>query len=293
MRRKATLRVVPVNDRGELILDQFAALLSSRTKLVSVAHVANALGTINPIEIIIPLSHAHGVPVLIDAAQSAAHIPLNVVALDADFLVLSGHKVFGPTGIGILYGKRHLLEAMPPWQSGGGMISNVTFAETTFAGIPEKFEAGTPDIAGAVGLGAAIDYVQQLGLPAIAAHEHELLAYATQGLTSIPGLRMIGTAVAKASVLSFVIDGYDVTTIAKHLDRNGIAARSGHHCAQPALRRFGVRESVRASLALYNTHDDVDALIHVLRALPRRLPRDGAGRSVSARPPTQGGWQDC
>ncbi|MCH4025791.1 MAG: cysteine desulfurase [Acetobacter fabarum] len=265
----AALKVAPVNDRGELLLEHFAALLSGRTKLVSVTHVANALGTINPVEQIIALSHAAGVPVLVDAAQSSPHLPLNVAALDADFLVLSGHKIYGPTGIGILYGKRHLLEAMPPWQGGGHMIRDVTFAHTEFQGLPEKFEAGTPDIAGAVGLGAAVDYLQGIGLPAIAAHEHALLEYATQHFEHLPGVHIIGTAQAKASVLSFIVDGHSVGDVAKHLDRHGIAARSGHHCAQPALRRFGVEATVRASFGLYNSFEDVDALITSLRQLVR------------------------
>ncbi|GAA3672033.1 MAG: cysteine desulfurase [Acetobacter sp.] len=265
----AVLKVAPVNDRGELLLEHFAALLSGRTKLVSVTHVANALGTINPVEQIIALSHAAGVPVLVDAAQSSPHLPLNVAALDADFLVLSGHKIYGPTGIGILYGKRHLLEAMPPWQGGGHMIRDVTFAHTEFQGLPEKFEAGTPDIAGAVGLGAAVDYLQGIGLPAIAAHEHALLEYATQQFEHLPGVHIIGTAQAKASVLSFIVDGHSVGDVAKHLDRHGIAARSGHHCAQPALRRFGIEATVRASFGLYNSFEDVDTLITSLRQLVR------------------------
>lgn len=265
----AVLRVVPVNDRGELILEQFAALLNGRTKLVSITHVANALGTVNPVEEIIALSHARGVPVLVDAAQSSPHIPIDVQALGADFLVLSGHKVFGPTGIGILYGRAELLEAMPPWQGGGHMIKDVTFAKTIYNGIPEKFEAGTPDIAGAVGLGAAVDYLESVGLPAIAAYEHELLAYATDAITTVRDLRLIGTARNKASVLSFVIGNRDTEQVAKFLDKRGIATRSGHHCAQPALRRFGVETTVRASLALYNTREDVDALVEALHALPR------------------------
>lgn len=265
----AILRVIPVNDRGEIILEQFAALLSGRTKLVSITHVANALGTITPVEQMIAMSHAFGVPVLVDAAQSAPHLPLNVTALDVDFLVLSGHKVFGPTGIGILYGKSHLLESMPPWQGGGHMIKDVTFVKTTYQNAPEKFEAGTPDIAGAVGLGAAIDYLQGIGMPAIAAYEHELLEYATPRLLSIPGLTMIGTAAHKASVLSFVIDGVEPTKVASHLDKQGIAVRAGHHCALPALRRFGHDATVRASLAFYNNHQDVDAFIHALHTLPR------------------------
>lgn len=265
----AVLRVIPVNDRGEIILEQFATLLSGRTKIVSITHVANALGTITPVEQIIAMAHAFGVPVLVDAAQSAPHLPLNVTALDVDFLVLSGHKVFGPTGIGILYGKSHLLESMPPWQGGGHMIKDVTFAKTTYQNAPEKFEAGTPDIAGAVGLGAAIDYLQGIGMPAIAAYEHELLEYATPRLLSIPGLNLIGTAAHKASVLSFVMDGVEPTKVASHLDKQGIAVRAGHHCALPALRRFGHEATVRASLAFYNNHQDVDAFIHALHTLPR------------------------
>ena len=209
-------------------------------------------------------------PVLVDAAQSAPHIPLDVIALDADFLVLSGHKIFGPTGIGVLYGKYPLLDAMPPWQGGGHMIEDVTFAKSSFQHAPAKFEAGTPDIAGAVGLGAAVDYLLRIGMDAIHAHEHQLLAYATEALHSVRGLRLIGTAPAKASVLSFVIDGISVEAIADHLDKNGIAARSGHHCALPALRRFGVESTVRASLALYNTREDVDALVSALRMLTGR-----------------------
>jgi len=266
----ATLRVIPVDDRGEIIFEQFAALLSGRTKIVSVTHVANALGTINPVREIIALSHAYGVPVLVDAAQSSPHIPLDVQALDADFLVFSGHKVFGPTGIGALYGKTHLLEAMPPWQGGGHMIEDVTFAKTVYKGAPEKFEAGTPDIAGAVGLGAALDYLESVGLPGIAAYEHDLLEYAQAGLAEVKGLRLIGTARQKASVMSFVVDGHENEAVAHHLDARGIAVRSGHHCALPALRRFGVDQSVRASLAFYNTHHDVDVFLEALHALPRR-----------------------
>jgi SufS family cysteine desulfurase len=265
----AVIRVAPVNDRGDLILDQFASLLSGRTKLVSVTHVANSIGTINPVEQIIAIAHAYGVPVLVDAAQSTPHMPVNVTALDVDFLVFSGHKVFGPTGIGALYGKSALLEAMPPWQGGGHMIRNVTFAKTTYQNAPEKFEAGTPDIAGAVGLGAAIDYLQNVGLVPIAAYEHELLAYATEALQSVRGLRLIGTAANKASVLSFVIAGYEPEKIAEHLDQQGIAARAGHHCAQPALRRFGVEKTVRASLAFYNTRDEVDILVRALHQLKK------------------------
>ncbi len=265
----AVLRVAPVNDRGELIMDQFAALLSGRTKIVAVTHVANSLGTINPVEQIISIAHAYGVPVLVDGAQSAPHMPLNVTALDVDFFVLSGHKVFGPTGIGILYGKKELLEAMPPWQGGGHMIRDVTFAKTTFQNAPEKFEAGTPDIAGAVGLGAAVEYLLGVGMPAIAAYEHELLVYATEALQSVRGLRIIGNAANKASVLSFIIPGIEPEKIAEQLDQNGIAARAGHHCALPALRRFGVEKTVRASLAFYNTQAEVNALVRALHQLKR------------------------
>ncbi|KNY19733.1 family 2A encapsulin nanocompartment cargo protein cysteine desulfurase [Methylobacterium sp. ARG-1] len=265
----ATLRAIPVNDRGEIIFEQYAALLSGRTKIVSVTHVANALGTVNPVREIIALAHAYGVPVLVDAAQSSPHMPLDVQALDTDFLVFSGHKVFGPTGVGALYGKTHLLAAMPPWQGGGHMIEDVTFTRTVYKGAPEKFEAGTPDIAGAVGLGAALDYLERIGLPAIAAYEHDLLDYAQAGLAEVKGLRLIGTAREKASVMSFVIEGQENEAVAHHLDAHGIAVRSGHHCALPALRRFGIDQSVRASLAFYNTKSDVDVFLKALHSLPR------------------------
>ncbi len=268
-RTGATIRVIPVNDRGEIIFEQYAALLSGRTKIVSVTHVANALGTVNPLREIIALAHAYGVPVLVDAAQSSPHIPLDVRALDADFLVFSGHKVFGPTGIVALYGKSALLDAMPPWQGGGHMIEDVTFAKTVYKGAPEKFEAGTPDIAGAVGLGAALDYLEGIGLPAIAAYEHDLLDCAQAGLADVKGLRLIGTAREKASVMSFTVEGQENEAVAHHLDAHGIAVRSGHHCALPALRRFGVDQSVRASLAFYNTREDVDVFLRALHTLPR------------------------
>ena len=265
----ATVRVIPINDRGELILEEFVKLLGGKTKFVSVAHVSNSLGTVNPVEQIIALAHARGVPVLIDGAQSTPHLPVNVSALDADFYVFSGHKIFAPTGIGALYGKAPLLEAMPPWQGGGHMIKDVRFEKTIYQNAPEKFEAGTPDIAGVVGLGAAIDYLFKVGIPAIAAYEHALLEYATQALTTIPGLRPIGTATSKASVLSFVIPGIPNDQIAKHLDKNGIAVRAGHHCAQPAIRHFGLETSVRPSLAFYNTREEIDALVLALRSLKR------------------------
>jgi cysteine desulfurase / selenocysteine lyase len=265
----AVIRVVPINDRGELVLEEYAKLLGSRTKMVAVAHVSNSLGTINPVQEIIALAHGRGVPVLVDGAQSVPHFPVNVTLLDADFFLFSAHKVFGPTGIGALYGKAPLLEAMPPWQGGGHMIKDVRFEKTTYQHTPEKFEAGTPDIAGVVGLGAALDYLAKLGLPAIAAYEHSLLEYATSALATIPGLRPIGTAANKASVLSFVIPGVSNESIARHLDQQGIAVRSGHHCAMPAQRHFGLESTVRPSLAFYNTRDEVDALVRVLRPLGR------------------------
>jgi cysteine desulfurase / selenocysteine lyase len=266
----AVLRVAPINDRGELILEQFATLLGPRTKLVSVTHVANALGTVNPVEQIIALAHAYGVPVLVDGAQSTPHMPVNVQALDADFFAFSGHKIFGPTGIGVLYGKSKWLDQLPPYQGGGNMIQDVTFAKTIYQSYPQKFEAGTQDIAEVVGLGAAIDYLRGLGLPAIVAYEHELLAYATEALATVPGLRPIGTAANKASVLSFVIHGIPAEQVGKHLDGHGIAVRSGHHCAQPAVRRFGLESTVRPSLAFYNTHEEIDELVRVLHLLSRK-----------------------
>jgi cysteine desulfurase / selenocysteine lyase len=265
----AIIRVIPINDRGELILDEYVKLLNERTKFVSIAHVSNSLGTINPVEQIIALAHAQGVPVLVDGAQSTPHLPVNVTALDADFYVFSGHKVFAPTGIGALYGKAPLLEAMPPWQGGGHMIKDVRFEKTIYQHAPEKFEAGTPDIAGVVGLGAAIDYLFKVGIPGIAAYEHALLEYATQALATIPGLRPIGTAAAKASVLSFVIPGVPNESVARHLDKHGIAVRAGHHCALPAIRHFGLESSVRPSLAFYNAREEVDALLLALRSLKR------------------------
>jgi SufS family cysteine desulfurase len=265
----AQLRVIPIDDRGELILEEYVKLLGPRTKFVSVAHVSNALGTINPVEQIIALAHARGVPVLVDGAQSTPHLPVNVTALDADFYVFSGHKVFGPTGVGALYGKAPLLETMPPWQGGGHMIKDVRFEKTIYQQAPEKFEAGTPDIAGVVGLGAAIDYLLQLGIPAIAAYEHALLEYGAQALATVPGLRAIGTAPNKASVLAFVIPGVSNETIARYLDHHGIAVRAGHHCAQPAVRHFGLESTVRPSLAVYNTRQEIDVLARVLRSLPR------------------------
>jgi cysteine desulfurase/selenocysteine lyase len=258
----AALRVAPIDDRGELIFEEYEKLLGPRTKLVAATFVSNALGTVNPVREIIAAAHSRGIPVLIDGAQSVPHIETDVRELDCDFLALSGHKLFGPTGIGILYGKAKLLEAMPPFQGGGDMIRLVTFEKTTFNGLPYKFEAGTPHIAGAIGLGAAIDYVNGIGIENIAAYEHELLEYGTGALSRIAGLRMIGTARNKAAVLSFVLEGVHPHDLATILDRNGIAVRAGHHCAQPVMQRFGVPATTRASLAFYNTRQEIDALVN-------------------------------
>jgi cysteine desulfurase/selenocysteine lyase len=261
----ATLRVIPMNDRGELILEEYEKLLGPRTRLVAVGHVSNALGTINPVRTIIDMAHRVGALALIDGAQAAPHMKIDVGLLDADFYTFSGHKVFGPTGIGVLYGKAKLLDAMPPYQGGGDMIRTVTFEKTTYNDVPYKFEAGTPNIAGGIGMGAALDYVTNLGLDRIAAYEHELLVYGTQLLSRIPGLRMIGTAREKAAVLSFVIDGIHPHDIGTVLDRMGIAVRTGHHCAQPVMDWFRIPATTRASLAFYNTTSELDALADGLR----------------------------
>ena len=257
----AVLRVAPINDDGELLLDEFEKLLTPRTRIVSVVHVSNSLGTVNPVKRIAEMAHAHGVPVLVDGAQSAPHLPINVRELGCDFFTFSGHKLFGPTGVGVLYGREALLEAMPPYQGGGDMIRTVSFEKTTYNSLPYKFEAGTPHIAGGVGLGAAVDYLQTLDWEAVSAHEHDLLTYATAALSEIPGLRLIGTARDKASVVSFVLEGihpHDVGTI---LDQEGVAIRTGHHCTQPLMDRFGVPATARASFAFYNTREEVDALV--------------------------------
>jgi len=257
----AVLRVAPINDDGELLFDEYEKLLNARTRLVSVAHVSNALGTINPVKQIVEMARRRGVPVVIDGAQAAPHLPVDVQELDCEFYVLSGHKLFGPTGIGIVFGKAHLLEAMPPYQGGGDMILSVTFEKTLYNVVPFKFEAGTPHIAGAIGLGAAIDYLNGIGLGRIAAYERELLAYATDAVSTIPGLRIIGTAKEKSGILSFVLDGIHAHDIGTILDQEGIAIRTGHHCAQPVLQRFGVPATARASLAFYNTPEEIDALV--------------------------------
>ncbi|AQV97737.1 cysteine sulfinate desulfinase [Cupriavidus necator] len=265
-RTGALLQVAPINDAGELMLEQFARLLGLRTRLVALTHLSNALGTVNPVRHIIELAHAHGIPVLIDGAQAVPHLKVDVQALDCDFYAFSGHKLYGPTGVGVLYGKAALLDAMPPYQGGGDMIREVTFRKTTYNELPYKFEAGTPNIAGVIALGAAIGYVSALGLEAIAAHEHALLAYASAQAAQIAGLRMIGRAADRASILSFTLDGihpHDVGTI---LDQHGVAVRAGHHCAMPVMERFGVPATVRASFALYNTREEVDALFAAVRA---------------------------
>jgi cysteine desulfurase/selenocysteine lyase len=263
----AKLRVVPVSDRGEVLLGEFGKLLNARTRLVAITHVSNALGTILPVREMIQAAHRHGARVLVDGAQAVSHFPVNVQELDADFYVLSGHKVFGPSGIGVLYGKKALLDEMPPWQGGGNMIENVTFEQSTFADAPARFEAGTAALGPAVGLGAAFDYLERLGMVNVARHEHALLVHATDALRRIPKLRLIGTAPEKAGVLSFVIDGIEPVAVGKQLDQDGIAVRAGHHCAQPALARFGLTSTVRPSLAMYNTHDEIECLARAVHRI--------------------------
>ena len=260
----ARLRVVPITDAGELMLDEFASLLGPRTKLVSIVHLSNSLGTVNPVRQVVELAHAQGVPVLIDGAQAAYHMPVDVQAIGCDFYVVTGHKLYGPTGIGALYGRRSLLDAMPPYQGGGDMISSVTFARTTYNAVPHKFEAGTPHIAGAIGLGAAVDFITGVGFEAITGHEGQLLDYATDALLAVPGLRLIGTAREKASILSFVLDGVHAHDIGTIVDTEGIAIRTGHHCTQPVMDRFGVPATARASLAMYNTAEEIDQLVAAL-----------------------------
>jgi cysteine desulfurase / selenocysteine lyase len=259
--KHAHLRVAPINDAGELILGEFERLLGPRTKFVALAHVSNALGTVNPVARLIEMAHTRGIPVLIDGAQAVPRMPVDVEELDCDFYVFSGHKAYGPTGIGVLYGKTALLEAMPPYQGGGDMISSVTFEKTIYNKLPHKFEAGTPDMAGAVGLKAALAYLDDLGMDNVAAHEADLLAYATTAISEIPGVRVIGTAKEKSGVLSFVMDGIHPHDVGTVLDQEGIAVRTGHHCAQPVMEWFGVEATVRASFGLYNTKQEVDALV--------------------------------
>jgi cysteine desulfurase/selenocysteine lyase len=263
----AVLRVAPVDDSGQVILEEYTKLLSPKTRLVSLPQVSNALGTVTPAQEMVAIAHRHGACVLVDGAQAVSHMPVNVQALDCDFYVFSGHKVFGPTGIGVLYGKPDVLAAMPPWQGGGNMIADVTFEKTVYQAPPLRFEAGTGNIADAVGLGAAIDYLDRIGMANIASYEHELLDYATLGLNGVPGLTIIGTAKEKAGVISFVLDGCRSEDVGAALDREGIAVRAGHHCAQPILRRFGLETTVRPSLALYNTNEDIDALVAALHKI--------------------------
>ena len=268
----ARLRVAPIDDSGTLQLDELERLIGPRTRLISVVHLSNSLGTINPVDDIVAMAHARGIPVLIDGSQAVYHMPVDVQALGCDFYVCTGHKLYGPTGIGVLYGREALLEQMPPYQGGGDMIRSVTFEKTTYADLPFKFEAGTPHIAGAVGLGAAIDYIESVGFETIAPHEAELLEYGTAALADVKGLRIIGTAANKASILAFVMKGahpHDVGTI---VDTEGIAIRTGHHCTQPIMDRFGVPATARASVAMYNTREEIDALVGALRRVREVFP---------------------
>lgn len=269
----AELRVVPVNDAGELDVDMFERLIGPNTKMVAVTHLSNALGTIPPVARIIEMAHAHGVPVLLDGAQAIAHLGVDVRALDCDFYAFSGHKIFGPTGIGVLYGREALLEAMPPYQVGGDMIRTVTFGQTEYNVLPYKFEAGTPNIAGAIGLGAALDYVSGVGIDAIAAHEQDLLDHATALVSRIDGLKIVGTAAQKASILSFTMDGVHPHDIGTILDHEGVAIRAGHHCAMPLMQRFGVPGTARASFSFYNTRAEVDAFVAALSKVQEMFGR--------------------
>ena len=259
--KQAKLRVAPINEAGELILEDFERLLTSKTKLVAIAHLSNALGTINPVRRIVEMAHAKNIPVMVDGAQAAPRLPVNVRELDCDFYAFSGHKIYGPTGIGVLYGKLALLEAMPPYQGGGDMISSVAFERTVYNKVPHKFEAGTPDISGPIGLKAALDYVTRLGIENIERHENDLLEYATKRVSALSGIRLIGTAKNKAGVLSFVMEGVHPHDIGTILDQEGIAIRTGHHCAQPVMERYGIPATARASLGLYNTKEEIDALV--------------------------------
>ena len=260
----AKLRVAPFSDAGELLVDELEALLGPRTRIVSLVHMSNSLGTVNPVRRVVELAHRRGIPVLVDGAQAAYHMPVDVRAIGCDFYVVTGHKLYGPTGIGALYGRRAVLEAMPPYQGGGDMISSVTFERTTYNELPHRFEAGTPHIAGAIGLGAAVDFIAGVGFDAIVAHERRLLAYATEALSAVPGLRLVGTAADKASILSFVLDGVHPHDIGTIVDAEGVAIRTGHHCTQPVMDRLGVPATARASLAMYNTTGEIDQLVAAL-----------------------------
>ncbi len=263
----ARLRIVPINDAGEFRLDEYERLIGDRTRLVATIHVSNTLGTINPVKEIVRIAHARGVPVLLDGAQAAPHLPIDVRDIGCDFYAIAGHKMFGPSGIGVLYARHDILDGMPPYQGGGEMILNVSFERTTYNAVPHRFEAGTPNIAGAIGLGATVDYLQSLGMDRIAAREDELLAYGTQVLSQIPGLRLIGTAARKTAVLSFLVDSIHAHDIGTILDQEGIAVRTGHHCTQPLMERFGITATARASLAFYNTTADIDALARGLKTV--------------------------
>jgi cysteine desulfurase/selenocysteine lyase len=278
----AQLRVAPINDRGELLLDEFEKLLGPRTKLVTMVHVSNSLGTVNPVKRVVEAAHRHGIPVLIDGAQAVSHMKVDVVELDCDFYAFSGHKLYGPTGIGVLYGKKEHLTAMPPWQGGGDMIASVTFPKTTYADLPNKFEAGTPDIAGAVGLGAAIDYVELVGLTNLAAHESALLRHATDKLRAIPGLRIVGEAAHKTAVISFIIEEPPLSAldVGTRLDLDGIAVRTGHHCCQPVMDRFGIPGTVRASFAMYNTIEEIDVFAESVRRIVAEAQKRPAAAPV-------------
>ncbi len=282
----ARLQVVPINDRGEFLFEEYEKLLGPRTKLVAVVHVSNSLGTINPVREIVAAAHRRGIPVLIDGAQAVPHLRIDVQELGCDFYAFSGHKVYGPTGIGALYGREELLKAMPPWQGGGDMIASVTFAKTTYAELPNKFEAGTPDIGGAVGLGTAFDYVERVGFENIAAHEERLLKHGTEALQKIPGVRLIGTAGKKAAVLSFIVEDPPLAAldVGARLDVEGIEVRTGHHCCQPVMDRFGIPGTVRASLAMYNTIEEVDRLAVALRTIVAEATKR---RTVVAAPPVE------
>ena len=268
----AELRVAPIDETGTLQLDEFERLLGPRTRLVSVVHLSNSLGTINPVQTIVEMAHRHGIPVLIDGSQAVYHMPVDVQALGCDFYVFTGHKLYGPTGIGVLYGREDLLEKMPPYQGGGDMIQSVTFAKTTYAELPNKFEAGTPHIAGAVGLGAAVDYLHKIGFDGIGGHEADLLAYGTEAIADVDGLRLIGTAAKKASILSFVMEGAHPHDIGTIVDRDGVAIRTGHHCTQPVMDRFDIPATARASIAMYNTRDELDALARALKRVREMFP---------------------
>lgn len=267
----ATIRAVSISEQGEINLNEYEKLLSRRTRIVAITHVSNVLGTINPIRTMIEMAHAYGACVVIDGAQSAPHLPINLQELDADFYAFSGHKAYGPTGIGVLYGKKDLLEAMPPWQGGGSMIKEVTIDDATYNVLPYKFEAGTGNIADAVGLGAAIDYLQKIGLTRIEHHEKELTQYTMGELARIHGLRLIGTSMHKISVISLLMDGYSPEDLARYLDQKGIATRVGHHCAQPVMQRYGIKGTLRISLGLYNTKDEIDVLVETLKGLRRNV----------------------